>query len=272
MKSPLIIGTGVRTLPAASMAILQNKRLIEVNQDSLAVQGTLRAAFDSNGTRAPTVTVPPVPCVTDSTPCPQASPWVTHCSFGTPINAAQQWEIRGKLLVQVDGANSDRCLTRLPATHGSSSDAMLVTVTVVACDPGSPEQAWNFGSTKSTVAQVRDAADSTSCLTFNSSSLHMETCQKERGDKTTPNTSGCTDGNCRFSSIIYQLWYLNSLGQFTSAITNIQNGPDALLPMIPNFPANTPWCLATGAFMPSSNVLASDCCSQSSHYFLSEEA
>ena len=58
MKSPLIIGTDVRMLSAASMAILQNKRLIEINQDSLAVQGTLRAAFDSGGARAPLVTVP----------------------------------------------------------------------------------------------------------------------------------------------------------------------------------------------------------------------
>jgi hypothetical protein len=230
------------------MEILQNERLIEVNQDSLAVQGTLRVAFDSSGTRAPTVTAPPATCVTDPTPCPQASPWVTHCSFGSPVNGAQRWEIRGKLLVQIDGVENDRCLARLPVAH-RSLDEQVVSVAVVNCDPSSLQQAWNFGSANSTVAQVRDAADSTSCLTFNSSSLHMEACQNEKGDKTTPNKSGCTDGNCRFSSIIYQLWYLNSLRQFTSAITNIQNGPDALLPMIPNFPSNTPWCLATGALI-----------------------
>jgi hypothetical protein len=55
MKSPLIIGTGVRTLPPASLAILLNKQLVDVNQDALAVQGTLRAAFDSTGKRAPTI-------------------------------------------------------------------------------------------------------------------------------------------------------------------------------------------------------------------------
>jgi hypothetical protein len=38
MKSPLIIGSDVRALPAASMAILKNKRLIAVNQDAAAVQ------------------------------------------------------------------------------------------------------------------------------------------------------------------------------------------------------------------------------------------
>ena len=42
-----------------------------------------------------------------------------------------------------------------------------------------------------------------------------------------------------------QLWYLNSLGQFSSAITNIENGANQLLPMIPDFPPNIPWCLAS---------------------------
>ena len=72
-----------------------------------------------------------------------------------------------------------------------------------------------------------------------------QACRKETGDKTTPDPSGCRDGNCRFSGIIYQLWYLNSLGQLSSAITNIENGANQLLPMLPDFPANTPWCLAS---------------------------
>lgn len=199
--------------------------------------------------------VPPVPCVTDPKPCPQASPWVTHCSFGTPANAAQRWEIRGKLLVQIDTTKKDLCLTRSHTANQSAVKQMLVSVYVVACDPSSPEQIWDFGAANVTVAQVRDAEDASSCLTFNSSSLHMEPCLTERGDKTVPNKSGCTDGECRFSSIIYQLWYLNSLGQFSSAITNIENGPDAFLPMIPNFPSNTPWCLATGVLTLVANSL-----------------
>ena len=51
MKSPLIIGTDVLKLPAASLAILQNERLITVNQDDLMMQGTLRATFDASGKR-----------------------------------------------------------------------------------------------------------------------------------------------------------------------------------------------------------------------------
>jgi hypothetical protein len=83
-----------------------------------------------------------------------------------------------------------------------------------------------------------------------------------QGDKTTPNSSGCSDGNCRFSGVIYQLWYLNALGQFSSAITNIQNGASALLPMIAGFPANTPWCLATGVHLNLTHLL----CPVTSHF------
>jgi hypothetical protein len=97
-----------------------------------------------------------------------------------------------------------QCLARsLAAAAGTVGPAA---VSVVACDPSSAEQAWNFGAVNETIAQVRSAADAGLCLTFNSSSLHMEACHKEMGDKTTPNQSGCTDGNCRFSGIIYQLW------------------------------------------------------------------
>jgi hypothetical protein len=152
------------------------------------------------------------------------------------------------------GGCTKKCLARSLAAAPGSYPAGETAVSVVACDPSSADQAWDFGAANITVAQVRDAADASSCLTFNSSSLHMEACRKEMGDKTTPNPTGCTDGNCRFSGIIDQLWYLNSLGQFSSAITNIGNHGDQLLPMIPNFPANTPWCLATGAGRPTLRV------------------
>ena len=100
------------------------------------------------------------------------------------------------------------------------------------------------------MAQVRDITDAKSCLTFNSSSLHMAPCRVEHGDKHTPNPTGCRDGNCRFSGIVDQLWYLNSLGQLTSAITNIPNGADQLIPMIPDFAPNTPWCLTSSSNTP----------------------
>ena len=110
-----------------------------------------------------------------------------------------------------------------------------------------PQFAMSLVISRNASQQSRLTEDCGCLQTFNSSSLHMAACQTEQGDKTTPNQSGCTDGNCRFSGILYQLWYINSLGQMSSAITNIENGRNQLLPMIKNFPANTPWCLATGA-------------------------
>lgn len=149
----------------------------------------------------------------------------------------------GKYLIQ---KHSNQCLAR-------DSAAADTGVSVVACKLNDDLQEWDFGRVNRTIWQVRDAANSNSCLTYNSTSLHMELCQKESGDKLTPNQSGCADGGCRFSGIIYQLWYLNSYGQFTSAITNIGNHGSSLLPFpLPNFPPNTPWCLATIANTASS--------------------
>lgn len=285
MKSPLIIGTGVLPytdqngvkfpgLANASLAILLNKRLVAINQDALGVQGTFRAAFDGGGKRAPTIPAKPVECVTPTstqapapTPapaqalpapgsepageasasqpamaCAQASPWVTHCTFGDAVGPAQRWAtepsghvLGGEHLIQ---ASNNKCLSR-------SAGATAAGVSVVDCDASKAEQAWDIGVANVTVAQVRDVAHPGSCLTFDAVSLHMAPCLKEAGDKTEPNPTGCHDGNCRFSGIIYQLWYLNSLGQVTSAITNIANGANQLLPMIDNFPSNTPWCLAS---------------------------
>lgn len=206
MKSPLIIGADVRSLPAASLAILKNAALIKVNQDSLGIQGTLRVAMDGSGKAAPLVPARTATCVT--TPCPEASPWMTHCSFGTAAKP-QQWAISS------DGmhlTSAKQCLARASEQPGAAVHA-------VTCDAGSTLQAWDFGGANRTVAQIRGHADASTCLTFNSSSLHMEACATEAGDKTKPNPTGCKDGGCRFSGIVSQLWYLNSLGQLTSAIT-----------------------------------------------------
>jgi hypothetical protein len=55
------------------------------------------------------------------------------------------------------------------------------------------------------VEQVRDPTNASSCLSFNSTDLHMEECRVETGDKTFE--QNCTLGDCRFSGIIHQLWY-----------------------------------------------------------------
>jgi hypothetical protein len=192
MKSPLIIGTGVRVLPAASLAILLNKRLIAIDQDPLAIQGTLRAAFESSGARAPSIAVQPVPCLTDPTLCPQKSPWVTHCSFGSPTAAAQRWVIQDLPSSRGEGQRVMQPSTKLCLARSSLSEKhSYSSVDIVACDPKSITQAWDIGGANVTIAQIRDATNASSCLTFNSSSLHMKSCGVEMGDKKTPNESGC---------------------------------------------------------------------------------
>jgi len=258
MKSPLIIGSDVRALAAESLAILKTKALIEVNQDDLGIQATLRAATGAlNGAhsksgglssrdRAGTLVL------ANEVAGQEASPWMTHCSFGTAV-AAQQWAIvDGKFLQQQAAAdNGQQCLAR------TTSGGIIAT----KCDQSSLQQ-WDFGRVNETVWQIREigagalgrsssngsssGGGSSLCLSFNSTALHMEPCRKEAGDKTTP--KDCAEENCRFSSLIYQQWYLNSLKQLTSAITNIPNGGSTLLPTLPNFPTNTPWCLATSAY------------------------
>lgn len=206
MKSPLILGANISALSAESLAILKNKALIAVNQDSLGVQGTLRATSDVEGHYVSSVNSATVKLasrsagVTEAPPSPPSppvptSPWMTHCKFGAAPET-QQWAIDtdGKRLAQ---PSTQKCLSRSADESG---------VTVVACDKKSEFQEWDFGRVNNTVWQVRDPMKSSSCLTFNSSSLHMESCRVETGDHTTP--QNCTAGDCRFSGIVYQLWYV----------------------------------------------------------------
>lgn len=206
-KSPLILGANISALTADSLAILKNKALIAINQDSLGIQGTLRATSDVErryvssvssmavvGQSSKSADVTQAPPSPPSPPVP-TSPWMTHCKFGAAPET-QQWAIDtdGKRLVQ---PSAQKCLSR--SAHESA-------VTVVACDKQNESQEWDFGRVNNTVWQVRDPMNSSSCLTFNSSSLHMELCGVETGDHTTP--QNCTAGDCRFSGIIYQLWYV----------------------------------------------------------------
>ena len=52
MKSPLLIGTDVTNMTAATLATLTNTDAIAVNQDSLGVQATLVTAVDHAGADA----------------------------------------------------------------------------------------------------------------------------------------------------------------------------------------------------------------------------
>ena len=49
VKSPLLIGSDVRSIAADSLALLKNKELIAINQDKLGVQAALTAVYDQAG-------------------------------------------------------------------------------------------------------------------------------------------------------------------------------------------------------------------------------
>lgn len=113
MKSPLIIGSDVRGLPAESLAVLKNKWLIALNQDGLGIQGTLRAVMDQHGRSA--VARPAAEGQESAAESPQTGPragsaFVGNCSFGT-APAEQQWQI-------VEGAGAAGA--RLVAVGGKS--------------------------------------------------------------------------------------------------------------------------------------------------------
>lgn len=220
MKSPLIIGADVRSLTAESLAILKNKALIGINQDPLAAQGTLRAAMGLNGERS--VVASQVKLAGNDT-IVTSPPWVSFCTGYDHASDSQHWEIKGDSLVQ-----GSKCLSR---AAGSA-------VEVEECD-SSDKQRWNFGKVNVTVSQIRDSSDQSSCLAFNGTMLHMESCRVE--------PANCTYTRCHFSVLVDQLWYLSSLGQMTSTFTNFPDGapPGAASPR--NVPQNIPWCLATAA-------------------------
>lgn len=237
MKSPLIIGCDVRSLPAESLDILKNKRLIEVNQDDLGIQGTLRATQDYNGAKyidssweTKKDISPSSPGVTTST---RGSPFVGPCTFGTAA-LNQQWQF-------LHDANG----TRLSSADAKSCLSIGATVSVVLCDTNPralQTQYLDIGRANVTVSQIRDPRNSSSCLAYDGSTLHMEDCRSETGDGT--NAEDCWSSNCRFSSLSDQLFYLNGLGQLSLAFTNFQ--APRTDPPRPNISVNVPMCLVTG--------------------------
>eukprot|EP00041_Stephanoeca_diplocostata_P008679 m.128482 g.128482 ORF g.128482 m.128482 type:complete len:489 (+) comp17429_c0_seq15:1291-2757(+) len=249
MKSPLIIGADARALSGDSLKILKNTRLIAVNQDALGVQGTLRVAMSvdqmssqAQSTRSAlhrkTDVVAAVVPATPGTPAVSDTmlPWMARCTFGENVTEPQQWQLtaNGRGLTDM---SKQVCLTRSATSH---------LVDVAPCigsvrSHSSTLQHWDFGRALITSSQVRDPLNATSCLAFNGTRLHMEPCRTETSDDPTP--SDCATSRCRFSSLTDQLWYLNSLKQFSAAYTNFGGGvPPGAQPRAT--PENTPMCLS----------------------------
>lgn len=244
MKSPLIIGADVRAIPAASMAILNNRALIAVNQDDLGIQGTLRTATASPSAEVQTTAPVTGPAATAGERARRAggaasaapgaprvgSEFVGKCAFGTNSAAVppqQKWVLRhmaAGATLSTDGGSM--CLT----IDGKEAS-------ITPCTPAKTTQIIDFGRANETVSQIKDAAHPESCLAYDGATLHMEPCRTETGDA--PNATDCWEHNCRFSALSDQLFYLNGLGQLSLAFTNFQapvNGPPRPNPAATNVP------------------------------------
>jgi hypothetical protein len=259
LKSPLLIGSDVRALPAASLSILKTAGLVGVNQDALGVQGTLRAASaaapaapaasaatsgtaDHAAPRAPPPSSTPPPsrgallppratAAAAAAAAAAADDMMTYCSTdGSATTPGQQWRFEGfdnqeqRRLVQ---AGTNLCLARTAAAaaaskehSGAAATAPLTRVGTKVCDEKDAAQMWHFGRVNETLSQVRDGANASSCLTYNGLSLHMEGCRAD--------AANCSMTRCRFSTEVWQLWYLNSLAQLSSSYTNFPGGAPPL--------------------------------------------
>jgi alpha-galactosidase len=218
MKSPLLIGADVRSLPDASLAILTNRRLIAINQDELGVQGTLRSTSGSASNSAGAAQ--PRGSLDESTATSHASSgsqWVAPCTFGAQVVARQQWQASddGRLRSTHD---RNKCLVRSSADDLAESDSRLEVLVSEDCATGSSR--WDFGRANVTLSQIRAQDNTSACLTYDGVSLHTEQCRAETSDTPKPGKD-CTLTTCRFSSRSDQLWYLNSqTSQLSSSFTN----------------------------------------------------
>lgn len=238
-KSPLIIGSDVRSLSKESLAILNNKRLISINQDELMVQATLRAASMTNDEMRPyvvTSTADKRTTITSQLSSGFGSPFVGTCSYGIALEE-QKWQVvadsgSGSRVMSASGG---KCLTIYSSTGP---------VTVEACDTSNMAQTLNVGHISSTVSQIKSSTNKSSCLAYDGSTLHMEPCRSEIGDA--PNATDCWKNNCRFSVLSDQLFYLNGIGQLSLAFTNFIPRPNpGVIPVRPDVAVNVPMCLMT---------------------------
>lgn len=196
MKSPLIIGADVQAIADESLAILKNKWLIAINQDTLGVQGTLRSAGNVDGTvyelhdRVRNELAPnpaasqPTGKGTRHTSVNTANTSVNEntntavksdgamlqsmaqCSFGPPAVQTQRWQISPVPAgIGIASASGTRCLTRTSAPSKTGGPTEVI---VAECSmTNNAMQAWDAGRTQVSISQVKDPKDATSCLAFN---------------------------------------------------------------------------------------------------------
>lgn len=195
VKSPLLIGSDVRSISNDSLAILTNKALIAVNQDPLGIQAVKLAAFPASQL------LPVSPRLHDRLAAlerhTQAAQWsaaispaaaappITPCDL--PVDLAvvgsQQWNILGATIRQ-----GTQCLTAPNTPDGL--------VSIAACS-GVAAQNWQVGGLNATVSQVKTVGGG-DCLAYDGVTLHTEACHEEPAD--------CHVTRCANSLLVHQLW------------------------------------------------------------------
>jgi len=232
-KSPLLIGSDVRSINASSLAILKNAGLIAVNQDSLGVQAALYKAYPIGGAGGWSRRDVVAPTVAEPVQVPvgkKSFTGVTTCDFGYDVPAAQQAAFTSDGQIKL-GA---QCL--LP--HVKTGAPALG-----ACSDASSH--WELGISNETTAQIKIKSSNT-CLKYiggeEGTGLFLDACGTE--------PPICARTRCASSTLSNELWYLTRHGQLIASWTQVPIPPLEGHAPCSGWPCpdwNPPMCLASSA-------------------------
>ena len=226
VKSPLLIGSDVRSIAPESLALLKNKELISINQDELGIQAVLAAVYHQSD--GPTLLQKSSSSVLRGRDEVVAAArrelaFATNSSSMTTCGeapAAHSW----RFVAAINGS------TIIQSTDGQSclaSNTPLNNMTgVVPCNEceggtchwdtasGYSGENGNKGRANQTTAQIKSKVDGR-CLEFSAASrggrgLYMESCNSD--------PDMCIHHRCYYSaSLGDEEWYLSDNGQLIAS-------------------------------------------------------
>lgn len=279
MKSPLLIGASLQQITQPYLQILLNKELIAWNQDSMGLQGYLRASAtysdgDARGalpSRDATIMLSHISAAMQSTNKFSGSSfqdldsvaaeargvawtrrnslrgsafrWVTYCAFATDqdaIPSAQRFTFTSQRRSALATIHQGHnCLTA-PAGAGGGAAIMAI------CN-GSSTQLWHAEHAATTLSPITTGIAGL-CLASDGLELLVEPCIKRpQNCSSLWNHNSATDGiDCTDDVRSRQFWYLNAEGQLTSAF--IKGKGTQHHPEIVFYDPDDPLCVATAAF------------------------
>lgn len=233
VKSPLLIGSDVRSIAPDSLELLKNEELIAINQDKLGVQAALTAVYNHSGGENLLLSTSTVTIKSTSGNQTQDTEWLaaraakafatnsscmTTCDYQEgPAPLAQSWSFEysssGTRIRSKDGKS---CLSS-DATGGEPG-----LVSCAACksdcfwDTESGYSGWSGhkGKANETTAQIKSKVDG-KCLKFTAVArggrgLYMETCNED--------PPLCVSKRCFYSENLGdEEWYLSANGQLIAS-------------------------------------------------------